>query len=116
MAREELVVDKKWKDFEAHFRNDQGEVTIDEILARFENDKALIEEKQWAINVPLPVVNDIKIKPRKIYETIVSYAESFKDIGNAIANCDPTKHAVLAWNVLQYLVSVCAHTIPFLSE
>jgi hypothetical protein len=105
-ARGRLASDQRWTAFEAHFETLRGSLTITDILQGFEDDRNLFEKEQLSINIPFAAGKSFK--PRDVFAKIISYLENFKDIGGAIAACDPTKHAPIAWNILQYLVSVRA--------
>ncbi len=73
---------------------------IDEILSRLKSLKTSREDEQWSIG------RSGSIRVRSILDKILEYASIFKDAGAAIAGCDPTQNAGLAWSLLQCLITV----------
>jgi hypothetical protein len=94
--------DRYWTSFNQRFRGD-NELSVDGILEGFSAARELCEAQKWTVEIPF---GDIKFKPRNVLTRIIQYAESFKEIGGAVAGLDLTKHAGLAWGALQFLVTL----------
>jgi hypothetical protein len=100
-AQDDLAHDKRWQEFKRQFTIQSKVLSIQEILAELQALKDLREDEQWAFGPGR------RIKPRALLDKIIEYANNFKDAGAAIAGCDPTQHAGMAWQILQCLVTVC---------
>jgi hypothetical protein len=94
--------DRHWTSFNQRFRGD-SELSVDGILEGFSAARELCEAQKWTVKIP---IGDVKFKPRDVLTRIIQYAESFKEIGSAVAGLDLTKHAGLAWGALQFLVTL----------
>jgi hypothetical protein len=101
-AQRRIKSDRHWASFNQRFRDD-NELSVDGILAGFSAARELCEAQKWTVEIS---IGDIKFKPRNVLTRIIQYAESFKEIGGAVAGLDLTKHAGLAWGALQFLITL----------
>jgi hypothetical protein len=93
---------KEWFRFESTFESTDLP-SFDEIIKRLEDTIQECENHKW--RVPIPLSGSV-ITPRDVLDKIVGYAEAFKAVGSTVASLDPTQSAGLAWNALQFLVTL----------
>ena len=94
--------DGDWIIFKGRFLGGQNPSSIDSIVLVLQDSLSRSQQSQWKVSVG---GKDVIL--RDVIGSVVEYARIFKDVGNTVATCDPTKHAVLAWGLLQWLVQVC---------
>jgi len=92
----------EWSRFQEEYAG-SSESDLETIVEALKRTIQECENNRWTVTVP---ISGSVLTPRKVLDKIVGYAEAFKDLGSSVAAIDPTQSAGVAWNALQFLVSL----------